>query len=192
MGPVKFEKVSLADVEDWLENQWSVPLSVDDQSATYDGPQGNELVSLDLANPTLAETMTALCTSPVFHGNAAYWQDDRGLEIGLERYRKSASTPVVIYNVRDLIPPPRPDTQSRQEVVDQLTRLVKTSVEPGSWKDNGGSIGSLGMMYGNLVVTQSWPNQEKVKALLQSLREHGMTTATWQNPTSRPASNPSQ
>lgn len=58
----------------------------------------------------------------------------------------------------------------RQEIVDSICKLLQDTVMPDSWRDNGGMLGSLRELSGQLVVTQSAQNHQKVQEILQSLR----------------------
>jgi hypothetical protein len=87
-----------------------------------------------------------------------------------------------IYNIRDLIERyvdyhnvgggnvEMRRQAARQDAVDLITRLIEDTVATDSWKDNGGSLGSLREFAGLLVVTTSNANQIKVKGLLETLR----------------------
>lgn len=56
------------------------------------------------------------------------------------------------------------------EWVDALTRLIEDTIAADSWKDNGGSIGSLREIAGLLVVTQTLENHRQLVVLLEELR----------------------
>ena len=60
---------------------------------------------------------------------------------------------------------------SREELVEQITTLIKTNISSDSWQDNGGTVGTLSELNGTLIVTQTPENQERVAALLEKLRE---------------------
>ena len=72
---------------------------------------------------------------------------------------------------------------ARQEATDSVTKLLEDNVSPESWKDNGGTIGSLRELHGLLVVTQTPENQQKITVLLRQLAESHATmvrvTADW-------------
>ena len=60
---------------------------------------------------------------------------------------------------------------TRQELVDQITKLVTDTVQSDSWRDNGGNVGSLRELQGQLIVTQTPENQHSLMNLLEQLRE---------------------
>ena len=60
---------------------------------------------------------------------------------------------------------------TRQELVEAITKLIQDTVASDSWKDNGGNIGSLRELNGQLIVTQTPENQRALVKLLDQLRE---------------------
>jgi type II secretory pathway component GspD/PulD (secretin) len=62
-------------------------------------------------------------------------------------------------------------TQQRQQIVTNITDTIKATVAPDSWRDNGGLIGSIRELNGQLIVNQTVDNQVEVVNLLQQLRE---------------------
>ncbi len=61
--------------------------------------------------------------------------------------------------------------QSRQERIDQIIKLIQDTVASDSWKDNGGTVGSVRELSGQLIVTQTPENQLALRGLLEQLRE---------------------
>src|SRR6201999_3081572 len=60
---------------------------------------------------------------------------------------------------------------TRQELVEQITKLITDTVAPESWRDSGGTIGSIRELQGQLIVTQTPENQKALVNLLEQLRE---------------------
>ena len=62
---------------------------------------------------------------------------------------------------------------TRQDLVDSIIKLIEDTVATDTWKDNGGTVGSLRELPGSgqLVVTQTPENQRLLVALLEQLRE---------------------
>ena len=59
----------------------------------------------------------------------------------------------------------------RNELVDQIVTLIQDIVDPESWRDNGGAVGSVRELSGQLIVTQTPKNLRALQALLEQLRE---------------------
>ena len=60
---------------------------------------------------------------------------------------------------------------TRQDLVDSIVKLIEDTVSNDSWKDNGGTVGSLRELSGQLIVTQTPENQRNLVKLLEQLRE---------------------
>lgn len=63
---------------------------------------------------------------------------------------------------------------SVQEKLDSLIKLIEDTVDPNSWKDNGGTIGTLRVLGRQLVVSQTADNQHAVQMLLDSLMSNSV------------------
>ena len=60
---------------------------------------------------------------------------------------------------------------ARASRVDQLIGMIRAHIAPESWVDNGGAIGTIEEINGQLVVTQNSSSQRRVSDLLSKLRE---------------------
>jgi general secretion pathway protein D len=60
---------------------------------------------------------------------------------------------------------------TRQDLVDSIVKLIEDTVSTETWKDNGGTVGSLRELSGQLIVTQTPENQRNLVKLLEQLRE---------------------
>ncbi|MGF1635215.1 MAG: hypothetical protein ACFCVE_15290 [Phycisphaerae bacterium] len=63
------------------------------------------------------------------------------------------------------------DAPTRAELVDQIILLIQETIDSNSWRDNGGTIGSLRELNGQLIVTQTPENLTRLSGLLEQLRE---------------------
>jgi type II secretory pathway component GspD/PulD (secretin)/tetratricopeptide (TPR) repeat protein len=61
--------------------------------------------------------------------------------------------------------------QTRDEIVEQIIDLIKSTIASDTWKDNGGVIGAVQELGGQLIVTQTPENQTAIGQLLEKLRE---------------------
>jgi type II secretory pathway component GspD/PulD (secretin) len=62
-------------------------------------------------------------------------------------------------------------TQTFQERMDALVKLIQETIDPTSWRDAGGSVGGVRALNGQLIVTQTPENQRGLVNLLEQLRE---------------------
>ena len=60
---------------------------------------------------------------------------------------------------------------TREQLVDMFLTLIRETVDPDSWRDNGGTLGAIREIQGQLIVTQSEENQRQLAELLRQLRE---------------------
>lgn len=56
--------------------------------------------------------------------------------------------------------------------IEQLRKLLLDHIDRDSWIDNGGSVGSLQFLNGQLIVTQTQENQTRIVSLLERLRQY--------------------
>jgi Flp pilus assembly secretin CpaC/tetratricopeptide (TPR) repeat protein len=61
--------------------------------------------------------------------------------------------------------------QTRQDLEEAIISLIQDTVASDSWKDNGGTVGSIRSLGGQLIVTQTPENQRDLVRLLEQLRE---------------------
>jgi general secretion pathway protein D len=61
--------------------------------------------------------------------------------------------------------------KTRDDRVAEITSLMQETVSPDSWRDAGGTVGSLRELNGQLIVTQTPENQRQIEGLLEQLRE---------------------
>ena len=103
------------------------------------------------------------------------FQEQDGVITVSTRERLAGKTVVRIYDIRPLVETlaarvPSSETISRTELVDAVTKMLEDTVDTESWKDNGGSVGSLREILGLLVVEQVPSNQARVQDLLEELQ----------------------
>jgi general secretion pathway protein D len=60
---------------------------------------------------------------------------------------------------------------TRAELIEQIISLIRDTVDTNSWKENGGSVGAVRELNGQLIVTQTPENQRALVQLLSQLRE---------------------
>lgn len=62
-------------------------------------------------------------------------------------------------------------TTSKKAMVREITKLIENTVDRNTWVDNGGTVGTIREISGQLVVSQTPEAQQKIAGLLQQLRE---------------------
>jgi hypothetical protein len=61
--------------------------------------------------------------------------------------------------------------EARQERVDAVIKLVTGTVDPDSWHENGGHVGTVKELSGQLIVTQTEANQKAIENLITQTRK---------------------
>jgi len=59
----------------------------------------------------------------------------------------------------------------RQEMIDEIKRVLTTNIDKLSWEVNGGDVGVIQELNGNLVITTTPKNHRAISNLLEKLRE---------------------
>ncbi|HLL88354.1 MAG TPA: hypothetical protein VK324_03540 [Tepidisphaeraceae bacterium] len=94
----------------------------------------------------------------------------------LEQFAAAGSTPTSR-------PASGADAAAATEAADAIPNLILTTVASDTWRDNGGTIGALTGLNGQLIVTQTPENHRQLEGLLRQLRAgHGRVvraTLTW-------------
>ncbi|OQB86106.1 MAG: Tetratricopeptide repeat protein [Planctomycetes bacterium ADurb.Bin126] len=101
---------------------------------------------------------------------------------------RSRGTVTRVYDIRDMVTrvpnfkgakieiaqsqgQPGEELATRVEEVDEITSLVTKTIEPNTWRSAGGTVGSLRVVNGTLVVESTPENQKAVETLLANLRQ---------------------
>ena len=63
-----------------------------------------------------------------------------------------------------------PPAATSPERSDALLKLIEETVDPESWRDNGGSIGAIKLFDGQLIVTQTSENHRSIASLLAQMQ----------------------
>lgn len=63
------------------------------------------------------------------------------------------------------------EIQTRSEMITQIQDMITTTIDTLSWQSQGGDIGAINEMHGNLVITQTAENHRKIEDLISKLRE---------------------
>jgi general secretion pathway protein D len=59
----------------------------------------------------------------------------------------------------------------RAALITEIQELIQETVDPESWREAGGSVGSIRVLGGNLIVNQTPENHRALQGLLEQLRE---------------------
>jgi hypothetical protein len=133
---------------------------------------GRTPVTLTLRHQTLAEALAALigAATPLKASDPPvrlqFAAEDNVITVSTEE-DFNRQTVTRVYDIRDLVLRQR---MARQEAVDAVMHAIVTTIDPESWRDNGGMVGSLRDFQGQLIVTQTERGHARIKALLDGWR----------------------
>jgi hypothetical protein len=124
------------------------------------------------------------------------WSEDDGVITVSTEEDVHQTGIMTVYDVRDLLDairpapvpggaPPSETARTRGEAIDELTRLITECVDPETWRDAGGTTGSMRELGARLIITQSRENHKKIHDLLKQLRAE--FARPMPVPTTRPA-----
>lgn len=159
-------------------------------------------IKLHLWNVTLGQALSAMLAVAGGESYTAYAVRHGVIVITTADALNAAATDDVrVYDVRDLLnafiashsPPPgtqpadanptianstnggwdQPHPTTAADAGQALANIIEATVDKDTWKDNGGSLGTLHVFAGRLVVTQTAENHRKLAALLRTLRAGG-------------------
>ena len=187
MEAFQLDDVPLEEAMDVLRKQWGVKLYVKWNELDAQGFDRRARVTADLQDLTLAEALDAVLAGHrgAGGGRRLSYAVEKGLVTILT---DAADAPVTrVYDVRAW-----PGPHATEELIKILTELIKIltdSVAPETWRDAGGQQGTIREMRGLLIVTQTCPNHDRVRRLLNALRV-ASTTRPSAHPATAPAGRP--
>jgi len=181
---VRLDRVPLEQAIATLADLANAALAADWPAFQSRGITRRTPVSLHLRDATLAQTLRAL-----LDGNSAaqfHVCVDGGCVVlgGLPGYMPEFTT-TRGYDLRDWLdsvmrPPPTPAPKNIAEAAKRaelgvwqtarVISLIVETIDPNSWREQGGTAGAIKELNGRLIVTQTWENQERVAELLAALR----------------------
>jgi beta-lactamase regulating signal transducer with metallopeptidase domain len=178
---IQFEGQTLADALEFLRDAAGVDILVQWAQLEAAGLERNSPVTLKLREPTPVDAALGLMfrTLPV----KLQFEIDKGaVVVGTADQVTNEVTRV--YDVSDLVmahPEPAPGAFGgggggggpvlMPDDVAQLTRLIVSTVQPDTWRDAGGSLGSITSFKGKLVIKSSESVHKEVAQLLEMLRD---------------------
>jgi hypothetical protein len=68
--------------------------------------------------------------------------------------------------------------QARREAIDELTKLLTQVVATDSWVENGGTVGTIRVLGGKLIITQTEATHTRVAQLLKEIKGSSKTART--------------
>jgi hypothetical protein len=160
---LNFDAVALTDVIDFLRDVSGANVFVDWGALEGAGIERNTPVSARVRNVPFSNALDLVLASA---GKGAvvvgYAFKDGVIHVTTgEQLDRLVETRA--YDVRDLVP---------SEIdMKELGLMVRSSVAPDSWRENGGSVGALHTSKHKMIVTATGPSHRKIREILDMLRD---------------------
>jgi beta-lactamase regulating signal transducer with metallopeptidase domain len=184
----------LVDVIDGFKEEAPINIFVDWSALEKVGVSREAPVTARMKDIPIGKAIKAVL-GEVAMGKAhlSFYSNEFGVVVTTLEEERRQTTSTRTYDIRDLlveVPDYEPDfspsataglttkpattrekRMTRQERVELLIRLIKETIDPDSWRDNGGIVGAVKELSGQLVVTQSAEAQRQLTNLLLQLRQ---------------------
>jgi beta-lactamase regulating signal transducer with metallopeptidase domain len=186
---LKFDGQPFSDVMNFLRDVSNVNLVVDWRGLEAAGIDRNTPITENVHNIPFAKALQiVLDDAGGGTTKLGYTIDGNILKVTTQE-EISKNTVTRVYDIRDLLveipdfenprhantpaPQTRPadPAKRRADHIEQICDLIKESVDVDSWRENGGSVGSMRELDGQLIVTQTEVNHRDLAKLLEQLRE---------------------
>jgi hypothetical protein len=143
------------------------------------GATRGDRFSFDIKNATASVALKQMLATYMNNVRLAY-----RVEEGIVRISTadglSHDTVVRVYDVRDLVqeqldrehqgPPDVPRARVDSEGGNSIAKVITSSIDPASWRDAGGSSGSVEYFAGRLIINQTPENHDAINQLLAAMR----------------------
>jgi beta-lactamase regulating signal transducer with metallopeptidase domain/type II secretory pathway component GspD/PulD (secretin)/protein involved in polysaccharide export with SLBB domain len=190
----------LEQVLNFLRDNMRVNIFVNWTALKAAGIERTTPVSLNLKEVPFRKALTTVLVQvSTAKAQLAYTIDDGIITISTKEDLSSSKYQIVrVFDVRDLVAPRANDARTRDQLVTALIASIKSSVAPDTWRDAGGTIGSVRELNGQLIVNQTVENQRAIDQYLLKTRtarglgevENDLFGVGDDRPTTSPASAP--
>ena len=193
---LRFDGTALSEVIDFLRDISGANITVNWKTIEAAGIEKTTPVSLRLRDIKFHKALSTILNE-VGGSNVKldYDVEDGAITIStMEELNRN--TVITVYDIRDLIADPtefehppdypisvgsgRPPQENHRapvaqpndkQAIEDISNLIKETVDRESWVDNGGKTGQIKYLSGQLIITQTKPNHLVVAGLLDKLRE---------------------
>lgn len=167
------EGVPFREAVDRLQKLIDAPIEVDFQALEKVGAPSDSPVTVHARQASLSAILQQMLSRPVGGLRLDFAVHDGVIEIGtLDDV--AGRTLTRIYDIRDQRL--RVGPRNWPDEADALLKLLQDTIDPG------GAVGSMHVLNGALVITQTWRNHQAIAATLAALRRRG-----WVLPNTRPS-----
>ncbi|MDP6544106.1 MAG: hypothetical protein QGH60_08965 [Phycisphaerae bacterium] len=163
---MEFKSTPLHDVFQWMRAVSNTNIHVNWRSLADVGIDKSTDVTLSLTSMTLKKALLLVLDSA--GARKLDFDVDKGALVISSRLDFDKRTTSATYNILPLVG--RSGTPAAARRVDELIALIRKTVSPESWRDNGGQVGTIQALGSRLVITQNKKNHQAVAELIKSLQ----------------------
>jgi len=164
------EKMPLDAALEKVAREWGVKVWVNWNVVESAGGKRDEPVSVKMEGVPARQILHAILSQ----GGSADLQfvvDDNVVIVSTRDELSSAKYQVVaVYDVREFFADVELDSPEAQALAGAIMDTIKATVEPDSWRDAGGTVGSIRVLNGQLIINQSVDGQEQVAAFIKAFK----------------------
>ncbi|HWE94098.1 MAG TPA: VIT domain-containing protein [Tepidisphaeraceae bacterium] len=169
---VQFDGVGLGDAVDFLRDVSGANLFVNWKVLAAAGIERNTPVSARLRNVKFGKALATVLDAVPGRGRVTYAIQGNVIVISTAADLSRGSLVTRVYALRAA-----PEAGvTRQDLVERITAAIRQNVAPDSWRDAGGTLGTIRELQGQLIVTQTPENQRAVMGVLERLRLTGVVS----------------
>jgi bla regulator protein BlaR1 len=167
---VNFQRAALSDVIDFLRDVSGADIQVNWRALEAAGIERKAPVTVRLRNVQFSTALTRILDDATGGAVKLGYETEDGVLVIATAEELNKNTVINVYDIRDLLAISK-DEKQHKELAEQLVKLLEDTIDPHSWTGNGGNVGIIKYLAGQLVVTQTKANHRKLVALLEKMRE---------------------
>jgi hypothetical protein len=160
---VNFDGVGLSDVVDFLRDVSGANMVVEWGHLAAAGIEKNAPVTLRVKNVKFGRVLDLLLSSAGGGSVPLGYTIEEDIIRVSTREHLDSLTDVRAYDVHDIVP--------TELQIGDLTKMITETVAPETWREGGGSVGTMHATKHKLIVRQTPMNHRQVRAILRMLRE---------------------
>lgn len=176
---INFKDNELVDVIDFMRDVTGANIFINWRALKSAGIEKETKISLHLKDVKFEKALaTIIEIAGAGKAKLGTEVDEGVITVTTAEDLRQRSTITKTYDIRDLL---RGKAQAGkteqapvtipQERVELVMKLVTGTIDSESWRDNGGKIGALKEIHGQLIVTQTKDNQKAIENLLELTRK---------------------
>lgn len=167
---VSFDNIALGDVVEFLRDVTNANLFVNWKALEDAGIDRNTAVTVRLRNVKFSKALHVILDQVAGGGPKKLdYAVDGGVITVSTADDLAHNTVTRVYDVRDLMRQGEAGGDGAKREAAAI-KLLTDSIDPASWREHGGQVGSVRVLNGQLVVTQSPENHKAVANLLKQTR----------------------